>query len=171
MNEYIKEAKNNKNSDKIEEAVKLTEKAAKEYPDSSNAYAYLGLYTGMMAGETQNMALAGTLTFKSFGQLNKAVLLDSLNIIARLHRGIMGIKVPEFLGKLDDAVKDLEFIIKICQKTPEKVSKADKSKKAEARIYILLTPKKILLTQYIMSLNQRKMNPYNRLIEYICSKQ
>jgi len=99
------------------------EKALEEYPDSASAYAYLGLYTGMQAGETKNMAQAGEFAFKSFGQLDKAVSLDSLNQIARLHRGIMGVSVPEFLGKLDDAVKDLEFIIKIHKKTPEKATK------------------------------------------------
>jgi len=69
------------------------------------------------------MAQAGEFAFKSFGQLDKAVSLDSFNIFARFHRGIMGIKVPEFLGKLDGGIKDHEFIIKIHKKTPEKVSK------------------------------------------------
>jgi tetratricopeptide (TPR) repeat protein len=123
LKEYIEEAKVNQNSGKIAEAVKIMEKAIEEYPDNSSAYAYLGLYTGMQAGETKDMAKAGELAFKSFGQLDKAVSLDSLNRVARLHRGIMGVSVPEFLGKLDNAVKDLEFIIKIYQKTPEKVSK------------------------------------------------
>jgi tetratricopeptide (TPR) repeat protein len=121
LKDYIEEAKTNQNSAKTEEAANVMEKAVKEYPDSSNAYAYLGLYTGMRAGETQNMALAGELAFKSFSQLDKAVLLDSLNLIARLHRGIMGIKVPTFLGKLDSGIKDHEFIVKMSQKSPEKV--------------------------------------------------
>ncbi len=123
LNDYIEKAKANQNSGKIEEAANVMEKAVKEYPESSSAYAYLGLYTGMRAGETQNMALAGELAFKSFGQLDKAVALDSLNIIARFHRGIMGIKVPTFLGKLDDGIKDHEFIVKTHKKSPEKVSK------------------------------------------------
>ena len=123
LKDYIGEAKSNQNSGKIAEALKIMEKAAEEYPDSSSAYAFLGLYTGMQAGETKDMTQAGQLAFKSFGQLDKAVSLDSLNRVARLHRGLMGVMVPEFLGKLDDAVKDLEFIIKIHKKTPEKVSK------------------------------------------------
>jgi len=123
LKEYIEEAKVNQNSGKIEEAAKLMEQAAKEYPDSASAYAYLGLYTGMRAGETENMAQAGELAFKSFSQLDKAVSLDSLNIFARFHRGIMGIKVPEFLGKLDGGIKDHEFIVKMSQKSPESVPK------------------------------------------------
>jgi tetratricopeptide (TPR) repeat protein len=123
LKEYIDEAKANQNSGKIAEAVKIMEKAVEEYPDNSSAYAYLGLYTGMQAGKTKDMTQAGQLAFKSFAQLDKAVSLDSLNPIARLNRGIMGVSVPEFLGKLDNAVKDLEFIIKIHKKAPEKVSK------------------------------------------------
>ncbi len=123
LEDYIEEAKANQNSGKIGEAVNVMEEALKEYPDSSSAYAYLGLYTGMMAGETQNMAKAGELAFKSFGQLDKAVALDSFNIIARFNRGIMGIEVPKFLGRLDDGLGDHEFIIKMHEKSPEKVSK------------------------------------------------
>jgi len=123
LEDYIEEAKANQNSGKIAEAMKIMEKALEEYPDNSSAYSFLGLYTGMQAGETQDMAQAGELVFKSFGQLDKAVSLDSLNPIARLHRGIMGVSVPEFLGKLDDAVKDLEFIIQMHKKNPKNVSK------------------------------------------------
>ncbi len=123
LEDYIEEAKANQNSGKIAEAMKIMEKALEEYPDSASAYAYLGLYTGMQAGETENMAQAGELAFKSFSQLDKAVSLDSLSIFARFHRGIMGIKVPEFLGKLDGGIKDHEFIVKMSQKSPESVPK------------------------------------------------
>jgi tetratricopeptide (TPR) repeat protein len=123
LEEYIEEAKANQNSGKIAEAMKIMEKAAEEYPDNSSVYSFLGLYTGMQAGETEDMGQAGQLAFKSFGQLDKAVALDSLNPIARLHRGIMGVSVPEFLGKLDGAVKDLEFIIQMHKKNPKNVSK------------------------------------------------
>jgi tetratricopeptide (TPR) repeat protein len=119
---YIEEAKALQNSGKVEEAAKLMEKASDEYPDSASAYAYLGLYTGMQAGQTQNMVQAGELAAKSFELLDKAVSLDSLNLISRLHRGIMGIKAPTFFGKLETGIKDHEFIIKVHQKSPKKVS-------------------------------------------------
>lgn len=122
LKDYIEEAKGLQNSGKIEEAAKLMEKALEEYPDSSSTYAYLGLYTGIQAGQTQNMASAGELAAKSFELLDKAVSLDSLNLIARLHRGIMGIKAPTFFGKLDGGIKDQEFIIKMYQKSPKKIS-------------------------------------------------
>jgi tetratricopeptide (TPR) repeat protein len=121
LKNYIEEAKNYQNSGKLEEAVKVMEEALKKYPDSSNAYAYSGLYTGMQAGLSQDLALAGKLVATSFEHLDKAIALDSLNLIARLHRGIMGIKVPAFLGRLDDGIKDQEFIIKMHQKSSKSV--------------------------------------------------
>ena len=120
LKDYIEQATNYQNSGKIEEASKVMEKALDEYPDSSSVYAYLGLYTGMQAGQTQNMASAGELAAKSFELLDKAVSLDSLNLITRLHRGIMSIKAPTFFGKLDGGIKDQEFIIKTHKKSPKK---------------------------------------------------
>jgi len=122
LKDYIEEAKSLQNSGKVTEAAKLMEEALEEYPDSASVYAYLGLYTGMQAGQTDNMALAGELAAKSFELLDKAVLLDSLNLAARFHRGIMGIKAPTFFGKLNGGIKDQEFIIKMYQKSPKKVS-------------------------------------------------
>jgi tetratricopeptide (TPR) repeat protein len=121
LKEYIEEAKTIENSGEIEEATNLIEQAAKEYPDSSSAYAYLGLYTAIQAGETKNFIRAGQLIGKSFELLDKAVSLDSFNIIARLHRGSIGIEVPAFLGKLDNAIKDLEFIITAQKMLPDKI--------------------------------------------------
>ena len=121
LKDYVEEAKVLQNSGKVEEAANLMKKASDEYPDSASAYAYLGLYTGIQAGQTQNMTLAGELAVKAFELLDNAVSLDSLNLVSRLHRGIMGIKAPTFFGKLETAVKDHEFIIKVHQKSPKRV--------------------------------------------------
>jgi tetratricopeptide (TPR) repeat protein len=119
---YIKKAKDYQNSGKLEQAEKIMEKAVKEYPGSSNAYAYSGLYTGMQAGETNNFIKAGMLVSESFKKLDRAVSLDSLNPLARLYRGLMGVNVPEFLGKLERGIKDLEFVVKMHKQYPERVS-------------------------------------------------
>jgi tetratricopeptide (TPR) repeat protein len=121
LKDYIGEAKNYQNSGKLEEAVKVMEEALAKYPDSSSAYAYSGLYTGMQAGLSQDLAIAGKLVATSFEHLDKAIALDSLNLIARFNRGIMGIKVPAFLGKLDTGIKDQEFIVKMHQKSSKLV--------------------------------------------------
>lgn len=120
--EFVKESEDYQNSGETEKAAITMEKAVKEYPDSSTAYAYLGLYIGMQAGETQNFIKAGRICTRSFGILDKAVSLDSLNPFARFHRGLMGVNVPKFLGKLEIAIKDLEFLIKMYQQFPDKAS-------------------------------------------------
>ena len=121
LKKYIEEAKTNETSGQIDDAVKTMEIASEEYPDSSDAYAYLGFYTAIQAGETKNFIRAGQLIGKSFELLDTAVSLDSLNIIARLHRGIVGVEMPAFLGKLDNAINDLEFIIKADKKSPNEI--------------------------------------------------
>jgi len=122
IEEYIKKAENYQESNKLEEAVQMMEEAVKKFPDNSTTYSYLGLFTGMQAGRTSDFMEAGQLVQKSFELLNKAVSLDSDNPFARYHRGIMGINVPEFLGKLDIGVRDLEVLIDMSQKSPGKIS-------------------------------------------------
>ncbi|MBN1695341.1 DUF2271 domain-containing protein [candidate division WOR-3 bacterium] len=155
LKDYIEEAKALQNSGKVEEAAKLMEEALDTYPDSSSAYAYLGLYTGMQAGQTQDLVLAGKLVATSFEQLDKAVALDTLNVIARLHRGIMDIEVPDFFGKLNDGIKDFEFIVKRHQKSPKTV------------------PNEILIQTYIylgkgyqkQGENEKAISAWNKVIE------
>ncbi|MCK4537279.1 MAG: DUF2271 domain-containing protein [Candidatus Krumholzibacteria bacterium] len=104
----------------LEEAVKLGESGElgkamtalesiiEAEPENSDALAYLGLYTGMSAGSTKDYMEAGRLTMESFGLLDKAIALDENNSLAYLFRGIMGVNVPGFLGRLDGGIKDLE---------------------------------------------------------------
>ncbi|OYD15949.1 hypothetical protein CH333_04660 [candidate division WOR-3 bacterium JGI_Cruoil_03_44_89] len=122
LGEYIKVAQNYQNSGKLEQATGIMEEAVKEYPDSSDAYAYLGLYVGMRAGETDDFMEAGRLCTRSFEVLDEAVSLDSLNPLARFYRGLMGVNVPKFLGKLKGGIEDLEFLIEMRGRSPDKVS-------------------------------------------------
>ncbi len=94
-------------------AVALLEKVTAEYPENSDALAYLGLYTGMGAGQAADYEEAGRLMMLSFERLDKAVILDEENPRARLFRGIMGIKVPGFFGRLDPGISDLEHAVKL----------------------------------------------------------
>ncbi len=124
MDEYIQKAESYNQSDNLEQAVKVMEEAIQKYSDNSTAYSYLGLYQGMQAGQTQNYMEAGRLTGIAYEMLDKAVLLDPNNPIARFHRGLMGVKVPEFMNKLDQGIQDLEVLVKIHQKSPDKVPTA-----------------------------------------------
>jgi tetratricopeptide (TPR) repeat protein len=110
LDQYLDEAETYQRSGNLEEAYTLMEEALGEYPDNATVYAYMGLYRGMQAGATQNVMEAGQRSSESFALLDRAVALDSLNATARFYRGLMGVKVPEFLGKLDGAIRDLEWV-------------------------------------------------------------
>lgn len=122
VDEYIKEAQALQEGGKIKEAIVLLEQAVLEHPESSDLYVYLGLYTGMSAGQAQEYMEAGRLAMLSFQQLDKAVTLDTENPRAYLYRGLMGVKMPPFLGKLDGGINDLNRVLKMREGAPDKVS-------------------------------------------------
>jgi len=123
LNEYIKKAKDFQKSYELDKAVNIMSEAVKKYPKKADAYSYLGLYIGMQAGATKDFMEAGKKINKSFEMFDKAVLLDPKNPTPRFHRGLMGVNIPEFLGRLDSGIKDLEILIKIAKESPKKVSK------------------------------------------------
>ncbi|HEM46114.1 MAG TPA: hypothetical protein ENO23_03620, partial [Alphaproteobacteria bacterium] len=111
--EYIAEAQHLVEGGKRAEAVALLTEAVAEHPEHSDLHAFLGIYTGMGAGETQDYMEAGRLMMLSFEQLDRAIELDPANPRACLYRGIMGINVPEFLGRLDAGIADLEKAVEL----------------------------------------------------------
>ncbi len=121
LDEYLKKANDFNQAGDFKNAAQVMESAVEQFPNDAVAYSYLGLYRGMQAGATSNFLLAGKLIGVSFEMLDKAVSLDANNPVVRLNRGLMGVKVPSFLNKLDGGIEDLEFIVKMQQSTPEKV--------------------------------------------------
>ena len=121
LDEQIKKAEDYQKSGKLQQAVEIMQAAITEYPENSTAHSYLGFYLGMQAGETQNYMEAGRIIGTSYEMLDKAVSLGPQNPIALFHRGLMGVNVPEFLGKLEGGIKDLETIIKIYEQSPDKI--------------------------------------------------
>lgn len=122
IDEYIKKAESYNQAGDLEQAAVVMEQAVQKYPDNSTAYSYLGLYRGTQAGSTQNYMEAGRLIGIGYDMLNKAVALDPENPIARFHRGLLSVNVPPFMGKLEEGIQDLETLVKIHEKMPEKVS-------------------------------------------------
>jgi tetratricopeptide (TPR) repeat protein len=94
-------------------AMTLLEKTAEQYPEDSDVMAYLGLYTGMAAGKAQSMEDAGKYMMMSFDILDKAVQLDENNPEAWMFRGIIGINVPGFFGRLEGGISDLEMAVEL----------------------------------------------------------
>ncbi len=109
----IEQAEKLADSGDLSGAVALLEKVTAEHPENSDAMAYLGLYTGMGAGQATDYEEAGRLMMLSFERLDKAVKLDENNPEAWLFRGIMGINVPGFFGRLDAGISDLEHAAKL----------------------------------------------------------
>jgi len=107
--DYVQEAGALSDTD-LDSAVALAEQATTDYPDSADAWAYLGAFTGSQAGATQDYMEASRLATLSFRHLDRAVELDSGNVNARYFRGMMGVNVPEFMGRLETGVRDLEYV-------------------------------------------------------------
>ncbi len=108
---YLKEAKSLEQKGKIEQAIKLMREAVASDSANATAWAYLGLYLGESAGSSQDMMFQAARTSQSFQALDRSLGLDSLNVYGLFHRGLMGVKVPIFLGKLDQGIKDLERLV------------------------------------------------------------
>jgi tetratricopeptide (TPR) repeat protein len=119
VEEYIREATGQQTSGYLTEAAGTMEQAVQEHPQSLEAHSYLGFYLGMLAGQTEDMNKALDLVNRSFEELDRAVEIDDQNLLARFHRGLMGVSVPEFFGRLDAGIADLEFVVEAYQKTPQ----------------------------------------------------
>ncbi len=111
VDEYVERARCLRDSVGVDLAAAVMEQAVQEHPLSAEAHAYLGAYVGMQAGRAQDFMEAGRLSSLSFQHLDRAVALDSVNVTARFYRGLMGVNVPEFLGRLDRGIADLEFVV------------------------------------------------------------
>jgi Flp pilus assembly protein TadD len=113
VEEKIAEARALADGGDVMGAMNLLEKTAEEHPEDSDVFAYLGLYTGMAAGQAQSMEDAGKYMMQSFDRLDKAVQLDENNPEAWMFRGIIGINVPGFFGRLEGGINDLERAVEL----------------------------------------------------------
>ena len=111
VEDYLREAFGQQQAGYLTEAVGTMEQAVQEHPGNLEAHSYLGLYLGQLAGQTEDMTKAMELVNRSFEMLDRAVEMDDQNLLARFHRGLMGVSVPEFFGRLDSGIADLEFVI------------------------------------------------------------
>lgn len=127
ISQYIKEAEKHREEGRLDEAVSLLKEVSADHPENSTLISYLGLYTGMSAGNTSDFAEAGRLANQSFALLDRAVSLDPDNPEALMNRGIIYVNVPEFLGKLDRGIKDLEKTTEILTESPELFSTGKKA--------------------------------------------
>jgi len=104
-------------------AIAMLEKAYTDFPKDVEICSTLGFYKGMMAGQTQDFMEAGKWVGEAFTLLDKAVEMAPAAPLPRFHRGILSVNTPEFLGKLDGGVKDLEKLVKLAADPAAKVGK------------------------------------------------
>lgn len=121
--DFILQAEKSHNAGNLDEAIKILETAAIENPQNALLKSQLGLYKGEKAGQTANYMEAGKLAGEAFSLQDEAVTLDPKNPQIRLQRGVLNVSVPEFLGRLNTGLNDLEFIIKLAEQSPDLVSK------------------------------------------------
>ena len=103
----------------FEGAITLMKKAVETFPEDPTAHAFLGSYLTRSAGASDDMMVKASRSGQAFEQLDTAVRLDSTNVYARFFRGLLGVMVPPFLGRLDQGIKDLETVIGIAQTEPD----------------------------------------------------
>jgi len=101
-------------------AVAAMEPVVADHPDDPRAHAWLGWFHGIMAGQAtgSDWSEAGRLVGVAFEHLDRAVELDSAGPDGRYFRGVLGIQVPDFFGRLESGVTDLETFIGIQSQLP-----------------------------------------------------
>lgn len=112
---FVIDAEKLNNEGKLDEAIDVIKAALNSYQDNAVLTSYLGFYTGMKAGRTQNYMEAGRLVQEAFTLLDKAVQLAPDNYLPHFQRGILGVQVPLFLGRMDEGIQDLEFIVELAE--------------------------------------------------------
>ncbi|MBD3179508.1 MAG: tetratricopeptide repeat protein, partial [Candidatus Latescibacteria bacterium] len=122
IRDQIMEAEKLQQKGELGQAVSILEKALEEHSENATLISYLGLYTGMSAGSTTDFTEAGRLANRSFRLLDKAVSLEPDNPEVRMNRGIIYVNVPEFLGKMNMGIEDLEIAASIISESPEEFS-------------------------------------------------
>lgn len=119
--EIVSQAKKLQQANDLVNAVEILNQGLQENTESADILALLGFYKGMQAGQTENYIEAGQLVEVSFDYLDKAVEMDTQNLETRLYRGIIGVSVPAFFGRMDQAVGDLNIIIEMKRKHPDHI--------------------------------------------------
>jgi len=116
LTEYLQETQSYFDAKDIEQAITTMERAVEEYPKSSFAYAKLGDY---ISEKGQRYVDFFTVLPRAFAMWDTAIALDPENLDARYSRGSWGTYVPQALGQLEKAIRDLEFVIAAVEKTAD----------------------------------------------------
>lgn len=100
-------------------AIEVIEQGIEEYPESSSLYTKLGVLYGIKVQVISEYADIFEAIITVFDQWDKALDLDPDNMEARFQRGVWGVNVPKFLGRIEQAVMDLDTIIEILHRSED----------------------------------------------------
>ncbi|MDR2012693.1 MAG: hypothetical protein LBQ20_06585 [Rhodanobacter sp.] len=98
---------------KIEALLALSEKndVDKERTYEAPLMSTLGtLYARKAANNSTDPRIAGALIAKSYRYLDKAISLHPQDLMAKVNRGLVSAKAPDFLGKAEIAHEDLKSV-------------------------------------------------------------
>jgi hypothetical protein len=98
---------------KVEALLALSEKndVDKERTHEASLMSTLGtLYARKAANNSTNPRTAGALIAKSYRYLDKSIALHPQDLMAKIDRGLISARVPDFLGKAEVAQEDLKSV-------------------------------------------------------------
>jgi tetratricopeptide (TPR) repeat protein len=123
LEEFISEAEGYKDAGQYDKAISTMEQAVQEYPKHTDAHAQLGVMLGEKAQRTRDYMEMSEIVTRAFSAWNRALEIDPKNFTARFYRGAWGVSVPKFAGQLDEAIKDLEILVGVLEKSPDPSAK------------------------------------------------
>ena len=125
LDQAVQQAEAKQNEGDLNGALEALQQADEADHYNPTFIAYMGYIKGQMAGQTDDMMEAGQLAGESFQLLGQAIGMDSANVKARLFRGTMSMFVPDFMGKLDDGIADLNVVVQTFKAQPGLVEPRD----------------------------------------------
>jgi len=121
LDSLIKKADQAYQNQQLDQAVKTMEEASVKYPQDFRPKAYLGYYQGLKAGEAAetDVASAGMWLEKCFNSFESSAKIDSSQPLLRFLRGTIFVNIPDFFGKKEQGMIDLEFALSKFKSEPK----------------------------------------------------
>jgi tetratricopeptide (TPR) repeat protein len=157
----LKQGKAYTDAGDFEQAEKTLKKLIEIDPDNLDAHKLLAKALGELAAKGyderiyDDTDLRSNLAFEIAALLDKAVEIAPDDVEARLSRAVMGVEMPFFVGKLDQAMEDLNWVMK---------SKASDSIKADALYWLGAAHQKKAMTYWIKVVSDHPGSPASRSV-------
>lgn len=119
VEEYLGEVNERMGIEDYNGAIEILEQAIQEHPASSALYTKLGVLYGIKVQMINDYSNIFQAILTVFEQWDKALDLDPANMEARFQRGVWGVNVPKFLGRIEQGILDLDTIVKILHESED----------------------------------------------------